>query len=125
MFLIRLAQSCTLSLHFAWCSAGSDRTRAQLFLRRVARSQRFGTNLRRADSIFSFIIFSFALRRLAGAIIEPRTRPFVPLVSHGNNRSIARRMAFSPVSVKVVFAVPSIRAFGKKAPSKRGLLVMN
>jgi hypothetical protein len=34
-------------------------------------------------------------------------------------------MAFSPVSVKVAFAVPSIRAFGKKAPSKRGLLVMN
>src|SRR5882762_9049740 len=125
MFLIRLAQSCTLSLHFAWCSAGFGPYSGPTFSSAFGKELAFGTNLRRADSIFHFIIFSFALRRLAGATIEPRTRPFAPLVSDGNNRSIARRMAFSPVSVKVAFAVPSIRAFGKKAPSKRGLLLMN
>lgn len=74
----------------------------------------------RADSIFPFIIFSFALRRLAGATIEPRTRPVAPLVSDGNNRSIAMWMAFSPVSVKVAFAVPSIRTFGKEGPVEAG-----
>ena len=110
MFLIRLAQSCMLSMHGV--RRVSDRTRAQLFLRRLARSQRFGMNLRRADSIF-FIIFPFALRRLTSATIEPRTRSFAPLVSDGNNRSIARRMAFSPVSVKV--ASPFLQ-YGRSEP---------
>ncbi|MCU1317784.1 MAG: hypothetical protein JWN63_3106 [Candidatus Acidoferrum typicum] len=96
MFWIRLARFCTLSLILLGVRWVSDRNRTQLFLLRLA----FGTNLRRADSIF-FIISSFALRRLTGATIQPRTRPYATLVSDGNSRSIAKRMAFSPVSAKV------------------------
>src|SRR5882762_12002866 len=117
MFLIRPAQFCTQSLHFAWRSVRipgdgdqrflpivqrvSDRNRTQLFLRGSARSLPFGTNLRRADSLFLFIVFSFGLRRLT---VQPSSLE-CGLMPHWYQLEIAarspRRTAFSPVSAKV------------------------